>query len=156
TIRLILPFFATFELEPEFGQLLLRWREVGSDQIFNASQAADGMLRVMALVALLEQPDRDLPDVMILDEPELGLHPYAIEILAGLIKSAATQVQVILATQSVALVDRFEPENIVVTERNNRKTTLHRLETDKLTDWLSEYSLSELWEKNVLGGRPTR
>lgn len=81
TIRLILPFFADFELQPEFGSLLLRWLEMGSDRLFSVSQAADGMLRTMALVALLQQPEEDLPDVLILDEPELGLHPYAIEVL---------------------------------------------------------------------------
>ena len=75
TLRLILPFFADFELEPEYGRVLLKWRERNSDQVFNASQAADGMLRAMALVTLLSQPDRGLPNVLILDEPELGLHP---------------------------------------------------------------------------------
>lgn len=155
TIRLILPFFATFELQPEYGSLMLRWRELGSDHVFNASQAADGMLRIMALVALLQQPERDLPDVLVLDEPELGLHPYAIEILAGLLKSVATQVQVIVATQSVALIDRFDPENIVVANRSGSETSFRRLGSEALADWLGEYSLSELWEKNVLGGRPS-
>ncbi len=155
TIRLILPFFATFELEPEYGRLLLRWRELGSDRVFNASQAADGMLRAIALVALLQQPERDLPDVLILDEPELGLHPYAIEILAGLLKSVANHVQVIVATQSVSLIDRFDPENIVVTERSQQESNFRRLGAEEFTDWLKEYSLSELWEKNVLGGRPS-
>jgi predicted ATPase len=155
TIRLILPFFATFELQPEYGRLLLRWRELGSDHVFNASQAADGMLRVIALVALLQQPERDLPDVLILDEPELGLHPYAIEILAGLLKSAATHVQVIIATQSVPLIDRFAPEDIVVANRSGGESTFRRLGADEFADWLGEYTLSELWEKNVLGGRPS-
>ena len=155
TIRLILPFFATFELQPEYGHILLRWRERGTDRIFNASQAADGMLRAMALVSLLLQPERDLPDVLILDEPELGLHPYAIEVLAGLVKSAATQVQVIVATQSVSLVDRFEPQHIVVTERSEQESRLRRLGPDEFADWLKVYTLSELWEKNVLGGRPS-
>jgi predicted ATPase len=155
TIRLVLPFFGTFELQPEHGRLLLRWRELGSDHVFNASQAADGMLRVMALVALLLQPERDLPDVLILDEPELGLHPYAIEVLAGLIKGAATHVQVIVATQSVSLVDRFEPQDIVVTNRSGSQSHFGRLEPDKLADWMNDYTLSELWEKNVLGGRPS-
>jgi predicted ATPase len=155
TIRLILPFFATFELEPEYGRLLLRWRELGSDHVFDASQGADGMLRAMALVALLQQPERDLPDVLILDEPELGLHPYAIEVLAGLLKAAAKHVQVVLATQSVSLIDRFEPEDIVVTERSGQESTFRRLDAEEFSDWLKDYTLSELWEKNVLGGRPS-
>jgi predicted ATPase len=154
TIRLILPFFSDFELYPEYGKLLLRWRERGSDHIFNAGQAADGMIRAMALVALLEQPTIDLPKVLILDEPELGLHPFAIEIIADLIKSTARHVQVVVATQSVALIDRFEPEDIVVTDRTAESSTYRRLEPLALQKWLEEYTLSELWEKNVLGGRP--
>ncbi len=154
TTRLILPFFADYELHPEHGRLLLSWREKGSDRIFNASQAADGMLRLMALVALLQQPERDLPDVLILDEPELGLHPYAINVIAGLIQSVSTQVQVIIATQSVSLIDRFEPENIVVVDRKGRESQFRHLSRQELQEWLEDYSISELWEKNVIGGRP--
>src|SRR6266446_1559849 len=154
TIRLVLPFFATFELYPESGSVLLRWREIGSDHVFNVPQASDGMLRAMALIALLQQPERDLPDVLILDEPELGLHPYAIEVLAGLIHSASTHVQVMVATQSVSLIDRFEPDDIVVTHRSDRETSFRRLSSAELTEWLETYTLSELWEKNVVGGRP--
>ncbi|MCG2741863.1 MAG: AAA family ATPase [Syntrophaceae bacterium] len=155
TIRLILPFFADFELVPDYGKLLLSWRELHSDRVFNASQAADGMLRVMALVTLLLQPDRDLPDVLILDEPELGLHPYAINVIGGLINSLSMKTQVIVATQSTSLIDCFEPENIVVVERRDRASLFHRLDNESLRDWLDDYSLSELWEKNVIGGRPS-
>jgi predicted ATPase len=156
TIRLILPFFATFDLYPEFERMILRWREIGTDQVFNASQASDGMLRVMALIALLQQPEDDLPDVLILDEPELGLHPFAIEVLSSLIHSAAKHVQVIVATQSVSLIDRFEPDDIVVADRVDGATSLRRLVPGELLEWLEAYTLSELWEKNVLGGRPSR
>jgi predicted ATPase len=155
TIRLILPFFADFELKPEFGKVLLAWRERGSDRVFTASQAADGMLRILALVALLQQPESDLPDVVILDEPELGLHPYAIEVLAGLIRAASQYAQVILATQSVSLIDRFTPEDVVVVERDGRESKFHRHTEAELHSWLQEYTLSELWEKNVIGGRPS-
>ncbi len=153
-IRLMLPFFADFELASDYGRILLQWREMGSDRIFSASQAADGMLRLMALVALLLQPEDDLPDVLILDEPELGLHPFAINLIGGLIKSASTKTQVIVATQSMPLVDCFDPEDLVVVERNGRESTFQRLDGADIADWLKEYSLSELWEKNVLGGRP--
>jgi hypothetical protein len=155
TLRLILPFFASFELYPEFGNVLLRWREIGSDQVFDASQASDGMLRTMALVALLQQPETDLPAVLILDEPELGLHPYAIEVIASLLRSASKHVQVIVATQSVSLIDRFEADDIVVANRSRRKTLLNRLSGAELREWLETYTLSELWEKNVVGGRPS-
>lgn len=154
TIRLILPFFGSFELYGESDSVLLRWRERGSDQIFDASQASDGMLRIIALVALLRQPEADLPNVLILDEPELGLHPFAIEVLAGLLESAAKSVQVIVATQSVSLIDRMSPNNIVVVERGDTGTTFKRLDEDGLEAWLGDYTLSELWEKNVVGGRP--
>ena len=154
TVRLILPFFSDFVLEPDGYSLLLQWRERNSDEVFSVSQASDGMLRVLALVVLLLQPEGDLPDVMILDEPELGLHPYAITIIGGLINAAATRIQVILATQSMALIDCFEPEDVVVVEREERGSIFRRLSSEALDDWLEEYSLSELWEKNVIGGRP--
>ena len=154
TVRLILPFFSDFVLEPDGYSLLLQWRERNSDQVFSVSQASDGMLRVLALVALLLQPEGVLPDVMILDEPELGLHPYAINIIGGLISAAATRIQVILATQSMALIDCFEAEDVVVVERQGRGSVFRRLSSEALDVWLEDYSLSELWEKNVIGGRP--
>jgi predicted ATPase len=156
TLRLLLPFFADFYLEPEFGHVILKWRERNSDRIFGASQAADGMLRAMALVTLLQQPEADLPNVLILDEPELGLHPYAIEVLAALIQSASQHCQVIVATQSVSLIDRFEPHDIVVVDRKGRESSFRRLNDADLAAWREEYTMSELWEKNVLGGRPAR
>lgn len=149
-LQLILPFFADFELEPEHGKLLLRWRERDSDVVFDASQAADGMLRSLALVSLLLQPEEDLPHLLILDEPELGLHPAAIDGIAGLIRAASTKTQVLLATQSINLLDYFEPEEVVVVERAERASTFRRLTTGELAHWRRDYTLSELWHKNVL------
>ena len=154
-LRLILPFFSDFELEPEYRSLLLAWRERGSDQIFDVSQASDGMLRAIALVTLLLQPEETLPDLLILDEPELGLHPYAINVIGGLIRAVSEKAQVIIATQSTAFVDCFELDDIVVVEREGRESVFRRQEsTDALEEWLEEYSPSEIWEKNVIGGRP--
>lgn len=154
TIRLILPFFSDFELEPRHESLLLQWRERNTDEVFSVSQASDGMLRVVALVTLLLLPERDLPDVLILDEPELGLHPYAINVVADLINALSNKIQVIVATQSMPLIDCFDPTDLVIVDHENRGTTFRQLNEKDLEEWLENYSLSELWEKNVLGGRP--
>ncbi len=154
TIRQILPFFSDFVLEPEFGKIYLRWREKGSDNDFGAHQASDGMLRTLSLVTLLLQPVEALPSLVVLDEPELGLHPYALKIISGLLKSLALERQIIVATQSASLLEEFEPQDVVVVEREGRSSTFRRLQTEPLKEWLEEYSLGELWNKNVLGGRP--
>lgn len=154
TIRLMLPFFSDFELEPESGHVLLAWRERGNDMLFDASQASDGMLRIISLAALLLQPRDSMPEMLILDEPELGLHPYAINVMGGLMRAASSKTQVIAATQSAALVDCFEPEDVVVVEREGCMSTFRRLDSEPLKEWLDNYSLSELWAKNVIGGRP--
>lgn len=153
-LQTVLPFFDNFELYPDRGQILLRWREKGSDQVFFAGQASDGMLRMIALIALLAQPPQDLPAVIFIDEPELGLHPAAIGLLAGLLKKASQHSQLFVATQSASLLDSFEPDNIIVIERIGRPSTFKRLQAEPLQSWLEDYSLGELWEKNVLGGRP--
>jgi len=154
TLRQIAPFFADFVLEPENATLLLRWRELGNDVVFGPHQASDGILRAMALGALLLQPKEELPAVIILDEPELGLHPRAISILAGLLQGASSHSQVIVATQSPVLLDHFEPEQVIVAEREGAESVFRRLNAEKLSSWLEEYTMSELWDKNVLGGRP--
>ncbi len=153
-IRLILPFFADFELVNEYGKILLRWRELNTDVVFNAGQASDGMLRLITLVALLGQPEQHLPDVLVLDEPELGLHPYAIEIISGMLRSVSQYSQIIIATQSTALVNYFDPEDIVVVDRDKRESNFQRLDPGQLKEWLEDYTMAELWEKNLIGGRP--
>lgn len=156
TISQIAPFFANFILEPDYNSVLLQWRERDTDLVFSSYQASDGTLRTMALISLLLQPKANLPDVLILDEPELGLHPYAINIIGGLIESISLHSQVILATQSTLLIDCFEPKDIIVVERKNRQSYFNRLDDSNFQDWLNEYSLSELWNKNIIGGRPSR
>ena len=90
-----------------------------------------------------------------IDEPELGLHPYAITLLASLARSASRRTQIIMATQSVTLLDALaEPEDVIVVERKDQESTFRRLDPAALQSWLEEYTLGELWEKNVLGGRP--
>ena len=156
TITQITPFFANFVLEPVNNYVILQWKQRETDLIFTSYQASDGTLRTMALIALLLQPEDRLPDVLILDEPELGLHPYAINIIGGLIDSISHHSKVILATQSTLLIDCFEPKDIIVVERRNRQSYFSRLDYSNLQEWLDEYSLSELWNKNIIGGRPRR
>ena len=155
-VRQIVPFFDDFELDSSNGDLLLGWREIGSDVVFDAAQASDGTLRTFALVALLGQPEEDLANILLLDEPELGLHPHAIALIAGLIRSASASAQILVATQSAVLVDQLQPEDVVVVERRGRTSSLERLDPGSLTEWLEEYSLGELWQKNLFGGRPRR
>lgn len=157
TIKQIAPFFGDFELEPmprNPKNILLNWREKGVEQVFGPHQISDGTLRAMALITLLLQPETSLPTVIVIDEPELGLHPYAIGVLASLVKKAAHHCQVILATQSPALLDEFDPEDIVVVDRESKESKFRRLEPPQLEAWLDEYTLSEVWEKNVFGGGP--
>jgi predicted ATPase len=134
--------------------LLLQWSERGSDLVFGPHQASDGSLRLFALTALLLQPEEQLPDVLILDEPELGLHPFGIRLLAGALEAASNHCQILVCTQSMPLINHFEPEAIIVVDRPGRASSFRRLDGQKLADWLQEYSLAELWEKNVIGGRP--
>ncbi|MDZ4678978.1 MAG: AAA family ATPase [Saprospiraceae bacterium] len=110
----------------------------------------------MCLATLLLQPQSLLPNVILLDEPELGLHPSAISYFAGMIKSASKHAQIVIATQSPRLVDEFGLENIVIVERgrDSNSSIFSRKDSNKLLAWLEEYSLSELWEKNVIGGQP--
>jgi len=159
TVRLIAPFFADFvlaplELNPRYIQL--RWRERGREYDFGPHQLSDGTLRAMALVTLLMQPPENMPGLIIIDEPELGLHPYAIAILASLLKTASHHTQIIVATESPVLLNHFAPDDIVVTERRMGETTFRRCQESELKEWLAEYSLGQLWEKNVLGGGPSR
>ncbi len=157
TIRQIAPWFDDFAIDPlelDKNSLLLNWREKNSDLVFGPHQLSDGSLRAMALITLLLQPRDDLPSVIVIDEPELGLHPHAMVILACLIKAAACHCQIVVATQSTGLLDQFEAEDVIVVDRDDRASVFKRLNEEELTEWLEDYSLSELWEKNVLGGGP--
>ncbi len=158
TVRLAMPFLEDFVLKPSAlneDKIRLEWRHRGSDAYFDASSLSDGTLRFIALATLLLQPKSLRPSVILLDEPELGLHPYAITLLASLVRRASTDTQVILATQSSLLLDHFGPEDVLVADRVNGATEFRRLESEDLKEWLSDYSLGQLWEKNELGGRPS-
>ena len=113
---------------------------------------SDGTIRFICLATALIQPY--YPSTIIVDEPELGLHPYAIDVLAELIKSASGETQVIISTQSPALVNNFEPEDIVIVDRKDGASTFTRLNKKELNNWLEEYALGELWVKNIFSGGP--
>ena len=157
TVRLIAPFFDDFILEGqtkgEEEKVRLEWRQKGSDYPFQAYQLSDGTIRFICLATALLQPVP--PTTIVIDEPELGLHPFAIALLASLIQSASERTQVIISTQSPALLDHFKPEDVVVVNRREGHSTFDRLNADELREWLAEYSVAELWQKDVLRGGPT-
>ena len=157
TIRRIAPFFDDFVLEPRSlneNRIRLEWRHRGKDSYFDVSRFSDGTLRFIALTVLLLQPDKCNPSVILLDEPELGLHPSAITVLGALVRHASRNVQAIISTQSPMLLDMFKPEEVVVVQNDEGASTFTRLDKSDLGEWLEEYSLSELWEKNEIGGKP--
>jgi predicted ATPase len=156
-IRLVMPSFDDFLLRPsplEPNSIALEWREQGSDYPFMAHHLSDGTLRFICLAALLLQPS--LPSTVLIDEPELGLHPYAIQMLASLLRSASTRTQLIIATQSVLLIDQLDLEDLIVVERSGGASTFKRLQRAEFEHWLEDYSLGEMWTKNIFGGRPAR
>lgn len=155
-IQSISPFFSSFYLQPDEQhpqKIALRWKEHHSDELFEAFHLSEGTLRMICLFALLMQPD--LPPIVIIDEPELGLHPFALGKLAELLKIVSEQTQVLISTQAPGLIDEFQPEDILVVDRKDKQSVFSRLNSEHLKGWLDKgYSLSELWMKNLLGGRP--
>ena len=155
SVQQVAPFFDRFELAPlknNEEKIRLEWREKGSEQAFNAHQLSDGTLRFICLATLLLQPE--IPRMVLLDEPELGLHPAAIVLLAELLKEASQRTQILVATQSVTLVNQLEQNCIYVADRVDGATKVKSLEKEDLSQWLERYALGELWEKNLIGGRP--
>jgi predicted ATPase len=159
TVRRAAPFFGDFVFRDESSEFIeLEWTERGRpDTPWKAHVLSDGTLRFICLTTLLLQPKSLLPDTVLIDEPELGLHPFAINLLAEMLKEVAESKQVIVSTQSVELLNNFQPEDVVVVQRENDASVFRRLDSAELTDWIAdEYSLGELWKRNILGGRPTR
>lgn len=157
TIQRVAPFFDDFVLVPDqlnSDTIRLAWKHRRSDQYFGAAAFSDGTLRFILLTTLFLQPRELRPTTILVDEPELGLHPFAMEVLASMVKQASIETQVILSTQSAILLDHFEPDDVMVAERIDDATQIRRLESEPLQEWLKEYSLGQLWEKNELGGRP--
>ncbi len=155
-INSVAPYFGKFELKPDRlneERINLEWSELNHPEVlFNAKHLSDGTLRFMALTTLLMQPSP--PPIIIIDEPELGLHPIAIHKLAGMIQSVSKNCQVIVSTQSVNLVSQFNPDDVLTVDREGSQTVFSRLDKEILEDWLSDFTLGELWEKNIIKGQP--
>lgn len=150
----MLPDFDRFELDESNGKVLLRWKAKNTDKTFGAHLTSDGSLRLFALVTLLNLPSHMLPDVVLLDEPELGLHPAAIGLIAGMVKQRSADRQIIVATQSPRFVDSFDLDEIIVLEIRDGRTECRRLGALDYQCWIDEFSTGQLWEKNLFGGRP--
>ena len=159
-IQYVIPQFSDFVLRPSVRNLEyinLEWRQNGEPEYtLGVNHLSDGSIRFIALATLLLQPPELMPNVILIDEPELGLHPQAIDILASMIKMAAQNSQIIVATQSARLLDSFSLDKIIVVENDKVSNSSHfkHLNEDEFSDWLEEYSNSQLWEKNILGGQP--
>jgi predicted ATPase len=154
-IQQVAPFFEDFELRADPlapDRIQLEWRERGSESYFNAHAFSDGTLRFVCLATLLLQPHP--PSLVLIDEPELGLHPFAITQLAAMLESASTRTQVLVGTQSVTLVNQLDPADIIVVDRVDGPSKFRRIDSSEVAAWADDYALGELWEKNVLGGRP--
>lgn len=155
TVRSVAPYFRKFKLAPmstDDSRIKLEWEEQDSDMYLDASALSDGTLRFVALATLLLQSK--LPETIIIDEPELGLHPAAMVKLSAMIKKASTKTQLIVATQSVTLISNFSIDDLIVVGRNGNQSVFKRLNESDFSQWLEEYSVGELWEKNIIGGRP--
>ncbi len=153
TVRQVAPFFGAFVLrEIGAGQTQLLWKDRYSDLLYYPTQLSDGTMRYICLAALLLQPNP--ASTIIIDEPELGLHPYALKLLASLLHEAAGRTQLIVSTQASLLLDELTPEQVVVVNHHEGESRFERLDSAKLREWLNEYTLGQLWEKNELGGLP--
>lgn len=158
TVRMVAPYFWDFNLRPDpFDETLisLEWMDTAGENLFTAAQLSDGTLRFICLATLLLQPQELMPDTILIDEPELGLHPYAISVLSALIKKASVKSQIIISTQSVELLNEFKVEDIIVVNHNGKSSNFSRLNKEELKIWLEEeYSIGDLWKSNIIGGRP--
>lgn len=156
-IQLATPYFEDFVLEPlrrNEQTIRLEWKQKNSDAYFDADSLSDGTLRFICLATLLNQPKQTMPTLILIDEPELGLHPLAIRLLAEMLDAASKRTQILVATQSVTLLDNFAIDQIIVADHGGRGSLFRRLKADDFQMWLENFSVGELWEKNVLGGRP--
>ncbi len=157
-IKTVAPYFHDFYLEPRGREgekkVLLKWIHRDHDEPFSANQLSDGTARFICMATLFLQPKVLRPKTIILDEPELGLHPAALEVLADIVKSTSTENQVICSTQSVTFANQFSPEDFIVVDQESGASTFKRVDEEALKGWLEDYAMGDIWMKNIIGGRP--
>lgn len=154
-MRRVAPYFKCFDLKPDRlnpNLITIEWKELDSEVYLDSTSFSDGTIRFLALSVLLLQPNP--PKTIVIDEPELGLHPAAISMLAGLIRRASHKSQIIVATQSPDLLSEFSLNDVIVVDRRDGQSTFNRFDEETFKEWLSEYSVGELWKKNLIGGQP--
>ena len=157
-VRLAVPFFGDFVYRKDPGENVeLEWFDANdSNTVLGPRQLSDGTLRFICLATLLLQPTQLQPGLILIDEPELGLHPFAMVLLVEMLQHASDARQVIVSTQSADLVSELEPRDVVVVDRIDGASTFTRLDEGDLGDWLEDYALGDLWKMNIIGGRPKR
>ena len=154
-VKMVAPFFQDFILEPEENNIMLRWKHIGYDKIFDVYDLSSGTLRFVALATLLLQPINCIANTILIDEPELGLHPYSLKILAELFKSVTKKDKQIIATsQSIEFINEFSYEDIIVVDRKDETSYFRRLEEKEVKEWLNEFSIGDIWGRNIIGGTP--
>jgi predicted ATPase len=154
-IQSIAPYFSDFFLRPNTeGFIRLQWQDKFSSTVYGVADLSDGTMRFIALTTLFMQPN--LPQTLVIDEPELGLHPFALSKLSGMIKSVAAKgKQVVLATQSTDLLSYFEPDDIIAVDQRDGASVFNRLKQEDLEIWLAEYALGDLWKRHIIAeGQP--
>lgn len=154
SVKVIAPYFEDFILvPPKAGKddlIKLQWKQKGSDINMQAYHLSDGTLRFICLATALLQPDP--PELLLIDEPELGLHPEALNVLAELINLSKERTQILASTQSPAFADLFQPEDIITVKRQDGATVFERLDSNALSGWIDTFSIGQLWRKNVIKG----
>jgi predicted ATPase len=157
-IQIVAPFFQEFYLEPEESDpetIRLRWLERGYDVPLCVNLLSDGVLRFACILTVFRYPKEKRPDILLIDEPDLGMHPQAIDLLYHIVCVVSKYRQVIISTHTTELLDKFNAEDILVADRRGGKTVLNRLDTDELEEWLANRSLSEIWANSIIGGLPS-
>lgn len=133
---------------------MLKWIHKEHDTPFSANQLSDGTARFLCMATLFLQPESLRPKSIVLDEPELGLHPAALTELAEIVRLTSRTNQVICSTQSVTFANQFKADDFIVVDQNKGVSNFRRVDESELNDWLEEYRMGDIWMKNIIGGRP--